>query len=139
MNSESIAVRIRRLDGSEVQATLSFARAEPTWLALTTDLAFTVRFEGVDLFACLQDLRRHLRTKSEILLCNGARRDVFPSGMSRQMSGGRIAYKLQMVGRPPGRDDLIDIFGACEPEAVATVDEQREFHEQWASSLRGKK
>ena len=49
--------------------------------------------EGPDLFEALQAVRRRLEDAGMLLCCQGARADVFPSGMSRQMGGGRRAYR----------------------------------------------
>ena len=91
-------------------------------------------FSGGDLFDAFNELRRELERLQARLLCAGARRDVFPSGMSRDMSGGRKAY-ITRIGRPSLREDLVDIFDEAAPESVGTVAEQSAFHERWADSL----
>jgi hypothetical protein len=79
---------------------------------------------GVDLFECLQGVRRHLESEGLLVCCQGARPGVFPSGMSRQMSNGRYAYPLRRD--PPLTDaDLVDIFAPAEISEVGTVDDQR--------------
>lgn len=71
------------------------------------------------------------------LACNGARLDVWPSGMLRQAGYGRRAYVLTM---PPSaaRTSTVDIFEpAPKSSALATVDEQREwFRRYWNSVTR---
>jgi hypothetical protein len=66
------------------------------------------------------------------ICCLGARPDVFPSGMSSQMSGGRKAYRHHL-GRRPTREDLVDVFDPASCEDVVTIDEQ----ERTVRSLRG--
>jgi hypothetical protein len=44
---------------------------------------------GDDLFESLGNLRRLLKAEDRLLCVEGARGDVFPAGMSRQMSGGQ--------------------------------------------------
>lgn len=87
--------------------------------------------EGVDSFESLVSLRRQLEADGLLLCVNGARSDVFPSGMSRQMGGGRKAYVL-VPGRTPTTDDLVDILDPAPSGAVVTVSEQydsvRRFH-----------
>lgn len=78
---------------------------------------------GYDLFDALTALRRSLESDGLLLCCAGARGDVHPSGMSRQMSGGRAAYR-HVAGRPPGSADLVDIFEAADPAEVTSVDAQ---------------
>jgi hypothetical protein len=58
------------------------------------------------------------------MLVNGARRNVWPSGMG----GGRKAYVL-MLGLP-GRPDLVDIFQPAPESEIALVEEQRAFFER---------
>ncbi len=79
--------------------------------------------EGLDLFESLTSLRLQLESGGLLLCVNGARADVYPSGMSRQMAGGRMAYQLAR-GRRPGREDLVDIFDAACCDWVVGVDEQ---------------
>lgn len=79
--------------------------------------------EGVDLFESLTALRLQLESDGLMLCVNGARADVFPSGMSRQMAGGRKAYQL-VGGRRPDRRDLVDIFDSACCDSVVSVDEQ---------------
>ena len=69
-----------------------------------------------------------------MLRVNGARRDVFPSAMLRQTSQGRMAY-VHTLPRSKMRAVAVDIFEPAPPEAqLATVDEQRAWHDHWAQS-----
>lgn len=81
------------------------------------------RSHGEDLFESLGSLRRLLEAEDRLLCVAGARGDVFPSGMSRQMSGGRKAYRV-VRGRRPGRNDLVDIFDPASCDEVMGVDDQ---------------
>ena len=58
-----------------------------------------------------------------MLLCAGARPDIFPSGMSRGMGDGRKAY-ITRLGQPALRTGLVDIFDDAELDAVRTIEEQ---------------
>jgi hypothetical protein len=78
---------------------------------------------GYDLFDALTTLRRSLESDGWLICCAGASRDVYPSGMSRQMSGGRAAYR-HVTGRQPGQADLVDILDAVDPVEVVGVDAQ---------------
>ena len=87
-----------------------------------------------DLFEALAQARRTLEGNGITLVVNGARRDVFPSAMLRQTSHGRMAY-VHTVPRSKMRAVAVDIFEPAPPEAqLATVDEQRAWHDQWAQS-----
>jgi len=78
---------------------------------------------GEDLFESLVSLRRLLEADDRVLCVEGARGDVFPSGMARQMSGGRQACRI-VQGRRPEREDLVDIFDQTCRDEVVTVDDQ---------------
>ena len=90
--------------------------------------------EGPDLFEALASVRRDLEAHGVLLACNGSRRDVFPSPMLRQASGGRFAYELT-IPRSAARPKAVDIFAPAPKSAVlATVDDQRAWYEQWRDS-----
>ncbi len=91
-------------------------------------------FSADDLFGCMAKFRDWLDNYSFQPLCNGARLDVFPSAMSRQMSDGRLAYRHKLNCQC-SRADLVDIFQPAPPEMLATTAEQKEFHEKWMKSL----
>jgi len=88
---------------------------------------------GQDYFAALVDLRRQLESTGLLLLCCGARTDVYPSQMQRQATLGRKAYVLQFP-RSAGRPMVVDIFDAATPDQVGSVGEQREWFERWTAS-----
>ena len=89
---------------------------------------------GTDLFGALAQARQALEKNGITLVVNGARRDVFPSAMLRQTSQGRTAY-VHTMPRSTMRPVAVDIFEAATSDAeLATVDEQRAWHEHWAQS-----
>jgi hypothetical protein len=79
--------------------------------------------EADDLFDCLVAIRRELEREGGRVCCAGARPDVWPSGMARQMAGGRKAYR-HLPGRRPTRADLVDVFDPTDCADVVTVAEQ---------------
>ena len=89
-------------------------------------------FEGADLFNCLVQLRELLAAQDCKPLCNGARIDVFPSAMSREMSGGRVAYITRMCVST-SREDIVDIFDSADEINVGSVDEQKAIHADWGN------
>ncbi len=91
-------------------------------------------YENDDQFEALKDLRRDLAGEGLAVLCAGARRDVFPSAMSREMSGGRKAYVCRMGSRGSA-DDLVDIFDPAPSDLIGSVEEQAEFHAGWFRSF----
>jgi hypothetical protein len=83
------------------------------------------QYPGADLFDCLLSLRKDLEARGLLLCCQGARRNVSPSGMTRQMSNGRLAYVL-LSGRQVSDDDLVEIFDPADCGDVASIAEQKE-------------
>lgn len=87
-----------------------------------------------DYFESFCRIREHLETQGLRPHCHGASLNVFPSGMTRQMGGGQLAYRLAM-GRSPGKEDLVDIFESTEDVVPVSVQEQAEFFKLWLKSL----
>lgn len=127
-------------DGAIASAQLAI-RADPQALSYEITLdgieAETRRFVSSDLFEAMIELRKVLESKGARLLCAGARPEVFPSGMARDMGGGRKAY-VTRIGEPARSEDLVDIFHYAAPGTVGTVDEQADFHANWVESLSGR-
>ncbi|RKE17927.1 hypothetical protein [Streptomyces sp. TLI_171] len=80
------------------------------------------------LFDALSRLRPQIEPLGFQLLCNGARIDAYPSGMSRDMGGGRTLYVLT-PGRTPRQ--RVAVFDRAAPSSVGTVAAQPAFYESW--------
>jgi hypothetical protein len=93
-----------------------------------------LRRRGAVLFLVLGALRRELEAAGLLMECYGASRNVYPSGMSLDMGGGRRAYKLTL-GQPGRLRDLVDVFATGPGVAPATVEEQEAFYARWCASL----
>jgi hypothetical protein len=133
--SETKTIKVRYLNGTIEDCSIQVAQ-HPEWKLVLSGEGFRGReFSGGDLFDALTSLRVALEELDIQLLCNGARPDVFPSGMSRDMSGGRKAY-VTKLGCPALRTDMVDIFDYADAQSVGTVRDQQIFHEQWVASLR---
>jgi hypothetical protein len=91
-------------------------------------------FVDVDWFECLIQLRMELDKYHYVPLCNGARLDVYPSGMCRDMGGGSCAYVLQSQ-KTAGLEDIVDIFAPAPIELIASIEEQKQFFESWRTSF----
>ena len=87
-----------------------------------------------DYFAGLIQVREIFSKKNIVVLCNGARYDVYPSRMSRQMSKGIKAYALTL-GRQTSQADLVDIFGLADLNKIGTPQQQKDYYEKWLNSL----
>jgi hypothetical protein len=119
-------------DGRNVPALL---RIDEERDVLTLDYADRrLEIAGEDYFEALCRIREELEAEGLRPLCYGASRNVYPSGMSRQMGGGWRSYKLTL-GRAGRTADLVDIFTSGPDVVPVPVAEQREFYTQWLESL----
>lgn len=92
---------------------------------------------GPDLFEALTRLRRQLEPAGIAVAAQGARRDVWPSGMARDMGGGQSAY----VMRPGQRTELADLVPTLDDapvELLATIAEQEEYRDAWLGGFRAR-
>lgn len=132
--SETKAVKIWFRDRATAECTVTLLD-DPPWSLRITGLSLDKEeFSGEDLFDAFMALRKELEKREARLLCVGAQQNVWPSGMSRSMGGGRKAY-LTAIGAP-AHSALVDIFDYAEPETVVTVAEQETYHQRWVDSLR---
>jgi hypothetical protein len=122
---------IQHQDGSTIDGYFDYFRDEENpccWtLIFRTALTGALRFTSSDLFECLVNLRQELNKINYRPLCNGARFDVYPSGMCRDMGGGLSAYELKLNSKARN-DDLVYIFDYASPELIASVEEQRDYY-----------
>jgi len=133
--SEEREIKIKYPDGSETSALLKIVQAEGEVHLLLDDRKFgAIEAVGNGAFDALKKIRLNLEAKGVRILCAGARKDLFTSGMSRSMGGGRKAYLLKM-GEPAKMDSLVDIFDSAPVETVGTVDEQQRFYNDWIDSI----
>ena len=86
-----------------------------------------------DYFSAMCSIRRVLEKENGLLHCYGASRNVYPSGMCRDMGAGMKAYKMQM-GSHARLSDLVCIFDTGPDISPATVDEQERFYKEWLAS-----
>jgi hypothetical protein len=104
---------------------LTFSTCHPWRLRAVFDDGAAWDVEDSDLFECLIQVRKRLEGEGALICCEGARRDVFPSGMARQMGGARRAYRL-VSDRAAESPTLVDIFAPTPCDAVVGVSEQTE-------------
>jgi hypothetical protein len=118
-----------------IPAVADYTTADRSTLVLRFETR-RLEVEGSDLIDCLLQVRRQLEAEGYQILCKGARRDLSPSGMSRQMSSGRLAYILDAYGRgyPEG---IVCILDPDDSDEVTTIDEQVENVRRLRERLRG--
>jgi len=86
-----------------------------------------------DFFEAFCRVRERLENEGLIPLCYGASRNVFPSGMLRDMADGLQAYRLVM-GQRVGRGDAVSIFDMGPDIEPVSVQVQANFYRQWIES-----
>lgn len=102
-------------------------------LSLTFANREIVRNED-DFWSALCSIRRELEAEGILIKCNGSSKDVWPSGMSIDMSAGEKAYRLEL-GQQPTVKNIVSIFESGTDIFPVTLDEQEAFFNQWAKSV----
>jgi hypothetical protein len=133
--NETKYIKVRDRDGAAADCTVEILSIHPARLVFSGPFLDGREFLANDVFDALVSLRGSLEEIGARLLCAGARPEVFPSGMSRDMGGGIKAY-VNRIGMPAGKPDIVDIFDYAGPELVGSVAEQNAFHKKWVESLR---
>ena len=87
-----------------------------------------------DFFEAFCQIRLQLEAEALFPFCYGASLNVYPSGMSRQMSNGMSAYRL-VHGTQATKDSLVHIFEQGHDVIPASVANQRDFFKAWVASL----
>ncbi|MCU0242227.1 MAG: hypothetical protein MUF51_07370 [Vicinamibacteria bacterium] len=87
-----------------------------------------------DYFEALCEIRKQIERLGHTIRCYGASRNVFPSGMARDMGQGLGAYKLQ-PGRSADAADLVSIFDDGPDVDPVSVEAQAVFYQSWLASL----
>ena len=124
---------LRLPDGTTTQATLKRRPRDATcWIQLAAgDIQDTST--SSDYFEAFTDIRRRLAKKNIFPLCYGASRDIWPSGMARDMGQGLRGYKLKM-GIPGG--EMFEIFATGPDINPVTPEEQKEYANRWFASIK---
>ena len=123
--SSSIERLVLQRDGSVANATLTVITVKAGIQRLEAVVADRrLVFEHRYLCRCLAGLRTALEAEGSLLCVAGSRRDVAPSGLTLQMSSGRLAY-IHPLDRRPDEGDLIDILAPASPTLVATLEDQK--------------
>lgn len=127
-------LKIQHSSGKVFTGQVQYCRVDDItrkWNLLFTS-PVTKTFETVNwnLFECLVDLRRELARFSYQPLCNGARKDIFLSGMCGDMGEGHLGYIIQLEERMD-TNDLVHILDYAAPHLIASIEEQEAFIEDW--------
>lgn len=131
MNFEHQQISIIRSDKIE-NADIYYAVAEQCTLKIVFHDQQSYEVTDNDLFTCFCTLRTVFPTIT--FLCKGAKQNVYPSRMSRDMAGGRVAYEYQQ-GKNASTDDLVSIFD-FEDKDIVSPEKQQESFWAWIRSER---
>lgn len=113
------------------KASIHFAPGDRAFVTVTSVAGLIFRGEGTDFFDALSAARGQLESSGWLIVCNGSRKDVYPSPMLRTATFGRRAYVLTSP-RTRSRPDTVDIFDpAPDVTFVGTVEEQWTSFENW--------
>jgi hypothetical protein len=126
-------VEVRMADGSTVAATVSFRENDPACRLRLIAAGIDESATGTDYFASFAEIRRRLAKRNLLPQCYGASRNVWPSGMARDMGQGLAAYRLTM-GRPAR--ERVHIFASGPDIDPVGPEEQRAFALAWFRSLK---
>ncbi|MFF3762662.1 hypothetical protein ACFYYR_00985 [Streptomyces sp. NPDC001922] len=118
---EGITVQVR-FDGREAEWTMTVEGNGPWSLCLESPRGVEAAASGGNVFEALRSMREELDLRGVTICCNGARRDVRPSGLSAS-HGAWMLYVLR-TWRPPTVRDLVPTFGYCEPHLIGSVRDQ---------------
>jgi hypothetical protein len=128
-------IKVKDPTGKTIGGLLIYPQSPPWYLEFKTPGGIHEKVEGRDLFDCFQKIRR--MHNDYLFLCHGSRINVFPSRMSRQMSGGLQAYAMTK-GKQASQNDLVNIFDFSESNQFGTPEEQDLFFKEWLQALQVK-
>lgn len=131
----NIVLQIASKSGESESCNIDFDQGSPIEIRVLTQHFGAMTLTDNDLFSALVKLRLRLEQGGYFLLCNAARKNAYPSRMTREMGGGRKLYLLTH-GMQARREDLVDIFCATSLDQVSTVTEQYAYYEDWIRSLK---
>jgi hypothetical protein len=98
-------------------------------LEFTSPITEKLSFMEGDVFECLTQLRIELAKYGCKPLCAGARLDVYPSGMARDMGDGLSAQVINSGSTNDWKDiQHVSIFDYAEPDLIASVEEQFNYY-----------
>ena len=124
-----VSLKIQDKQGFILDALVKyFSPSWPNWtLEFTSPITEKLSFTEGDVFECLTQLRLELAKYDCKPLCAGARLNVYPSGMCRDMGNGLCAY-LFIPDKQVDSEDLVGIFDYAEPDSIASVEEQFNYY-----------
>ncbi len=136
MDDEQYIVSAILPDGRAVKGVFRLSEEEQDVSLSFELLSRNLNAKASDYFEAMVDIRRELEKDGVLLHCYGASKNVYPSGMGRDMGAGLKAYKM-ILGEQARMEDLVFIFDTGDDVKPATVSEQKEFFERWLKEVTG--
>jgi hypothetical protein len=128
---ERTIIKLAGPDGSTEDCGLEFEVAAHTVVMKSTSGGTgKAIWHGNDAFHALELFRRKIEPQGYRALCNGSRRDAYPSGMCRDMGRGFMLYPIP----PDGLPDL-KTFDPAAVELIGTVEEQLSNWKEWIEDV----
>jgi hypothetical protein len=90
--------------------------------------------EAFHYFEAMCQIREQLEPTGWLPVCYGASRNVYPSGMGRDMGRGLKAYRMH-IGQEGTKSDLVRIFETGPDVEPVSVLVQRTFWKEWMKSI----
>lgn len=119
-------ISIRKKDSNiEIESILQYD-VKCNEVKFTNKLFGEQSFKGIDLLDAFNQLRSFIEKNGFLILVNGARINVWASGMLRDMSNGISTYVLE----ENGNQHIVNIFDPCVSDIVE-FEEQKKFHNNW--------
>lgn len=131
MNFKHKVISIKR-GGINETANVYYSKGDEWSLKIIFNDETEYEVTDSDVFSCFCKIRNHFF--DIVFLCKGAKRNVYSSSMSRDMSGGVAAYELH-EGKHSKREDLVNIFD-LEVENIVSPSDQKYYFLSWAQSER---
>jgi hypothetical protein len=128
MNDKTLKlIKIQDEQGFISDAQIEYSKTSWTnWtLEFSSQIFGKLSFIEKDVFECLTQLRINLAKYGCKPLCAGARFDVYPSGMCRDMGNGLVAQVIS--SNYLNEIQHVGIFDYAEPDLIATVEEQLQY------------
>ncbi|MFV2099350.1 hypothetical protein ACFHW1_28425 [Micromonospora sp. LOL_014] len=123
---ETVELQAVARDGSLRRVKLALELAPRPMLSVELEGRDLGSGSGDNVFVALMNARLILEQEGQLLCCQGARVNVFASGMLQQFSGGRQAYVLTDK-QSLADSEIVDVLAPASPDEVVTVAEQRAF------------
>src|SRR5688500_18815216 len=130
---ERVRVSLKALDHCAREGIFEFDHDDEQCVLTLEMGSERLRAQESDYFEALAKIREELERRGLRPVCYGASRNVFPSGMARDMGAGLKAYKMTL-GQPARTKDLVGIFDNGPDVDPVSVEEQERFHRGWLNS-----